>query len=50
MITVHKYVFPWLHGFDIAIPLPKGAKILSVGNQAGSGLVLWAEVDTEKEF
>lgn len=46
MNTIYKYLLPItdLQGVD----LPKGAKILHVGEQEG-GISLWAQVDTEAE-
>lgn len=45
MRTVHKY------SLDItdaqAVPMPKGAKVVHVGEQRGV-LCLWAEVDTDR--
>lgn len=40
MKTIHKYEIPLQGGIDI----PKGADILSVGNQGG-GLYLWALIE-----
>ena len=42
MITVYKYYVL----FNSQISIPKGAKLLKVGEQA-EGLYIWAEIDTE---
>lgn len=46
MKTIYKYELD-LNAEEQRIWLPKGAKLLSVGNQTGN-LVLWAEINTAK--
>lgn len=47
MTTVYKYPFSISQAFDI--PLPRGAKVLSVQLQDGRP-TLWAMVDTAREL
>ena len=49
MITIHKYIIPNALGtFEIELEMPKGAKLLSTGQQSEVPC-LWYVIDTEAE-